>query len=528
MMAGGRRSEYRDPRMSTQPVLHWETGCEYHVGFVFSLAFLAGLGSFLRGYEVGLMGGLLKAVGREFDLDTFQIQFIVSVQLLAAIVGALTGGEFADFVGRKWSILVYLLLFTMGSVLMMISEGFWMLVLARCTTGLGAGMSINVSGLYLAEIAPRRIRGTITTMNAVCVHTGPFIGYLVSYALHRRDVDTNDNWRFGYLSEAVLASSLWLLSYIFLPRSPYWLLTRGLNAEAEKIVNQRVKESDFLKRIGIINRIMATMKADMNQEPATWKETICDSANIYPLLLGCGLASVSQLVGVEAMLIYSSFTLSKMGVGETDSVLVGTMLAFSILLAAVITTFIVDIPSIGRRTPLLIGAAGVALASIILGVCAGGGISSGYSATAFVVWGLCYGFGYASVVYAVTPEIFAGGYRSKSVAIAGAVTRLSAFCVSMSYLYVAQSSIGLAGTFYTFGAVATLGFAFCMVSVPDLTHTNIGDYAKNPNAYSPAQRFSRSRRAGGKENEDGDFKLYEFEGNDEDEDETHGLLLSRG
>ncbi|KAA8519177.1 hypothetical protein F0562_013433 [Nyssa sinensis] len=161
----------------------WRTA--WRTPYIMRLAFSAGIGGLLFGYDTGVISGALLYIRDDFksvDRKTWLQETIVSMAVAGAIIGAALGGWLSDKYGRKKSILLADLLFFVGAIIMALSPAPWMIIIGRIFVGLGVGMASMTSPLYISEASPARIRGALVSTNGLLITGGQFLSYLVNLA----------------------------------------------------------------------------------------------------------------------------------------------------------------------------------------------------------------------------------------------------------------------------------------------------------------------------------------------------------
>jgi MFS transporter, SP family, galactose:H+ symporter len=120
------------------------------------------IGSFLFGFDTGIISGALLFIKRDLQLDSFEQSSVVSVLLLGAVVGALFSGRVSDRIGRRATLGLLGVVFTIGIAITAISTAYWVMLVGRIVMGAGVGGVSATVPTYLAEISPAHIRGMLT------------------------------------------------------------------------------------------------------------------------------------------------------------------------------------------------------------------------------------------------------------------------------------------------------------------------------------------------------------------------------
>lgn len=210
----------------------------FHNPFVFLCAACATLGGMLFGYDQGVVSVILvmpqflekfprvseTAAGAGFwkGLMTAMIE-------LGALLGALNQGWFADKISRRYSIVVAVVVFTIGSTLQTAAVDYAMLTVARLIGGIGIGMLSMVAPLYISEVSPPEVRGTLLVMEEFCIVLGIIIAYWITYGT--RFMAGEWSWRLPFLLQMIPGFVL-IAGVTVLPFSPRWLTYKGRKEEA--------------------------------------------------------------------------------------------------------------------------------------------------------------------------------------------------------------------------------------------------------------------------------------------------------
>nr|XP_018680349.1 PREDICTED: probable inositol transporter 2 [Musa acuminata subsp. malaccensis] len=189
--------------------------------YILRLAFSAGIGGLLFGYDTGVISGALLYIRDDFesvDRSTVLQETIVSMAVAGAIIGAGFGGWLNDRFGRRPSIILADLLFFIGAIIMAAAPIPGIIILGRIFVGFGVGMASMTSPLYISEASPARIRGALVSTNGLLITGGQFFSYLINLAFTK--APGTWRWMLGVAAVPALVQFLLMLS---LPESPRWL-----------------------------------------------------------------------------------------------------------------------------------------------------------------------------------------------------------------------------------------------------------------------------------------------------------------
>ena len=197
-------------------------------GYMYLIAAVAALGGLLFGFDTAIINGALVFLKKDFGLTDSQTELAASSILFGAVAGAALAGWLTDRYGRRRLLFGAALLFTVSALAAAVPRTLTEFVLARLAGGLAIGVASLLVPLYIAEIAPARIRGRLVTLNQLAIVSGILMAYVASYYLAGLGLAS---WRWMFASAAV-PSLLFMLTLLLVPESPRWLLGRGRHAEA--------------------------------------------------------------------------------------------------------------------------------------------------------------------------------------------------------------------------------------------------------------------------------------------------------
>jgi sugar porter (SP) family MFS transporter len=381
----------------------------------------------------------------------------------------MAAGGTSDRFGRKRLLIFSAFLFTVTSLGIGLSDSFTVFVIWRILGGVAIGLASNLSPMYIAEIAPAAMRGRLVATNQITIVIGILAAQVVNYAIA-------ENIPFG-MSEAMLASSwncqvgwrwmfaatafpsmVFLVSMFFIPESPRWLVKNGMEEKARGIV-AKIGGEEYAD--SALKEIRATLVNDMQK--VDFRELL-DPRMKSVLILGVVLAVFQQWCGINVIFNYAEEVFAAAGY-DISNTLINIAWTGSVNLAFTFVALgIVDRG--GRRILMLLGAAGLAVIYIALGL--------GYQAD---VKGLpmlllvlaamaCYGMSLAPITWVVISEIFPNRIRGAAMSVA--VTSLWAACFILTYTFpLLNGALGPAMTFWIYAAICVAGFFFILFRLPE-------------------------------------------------------------
>lgn len=326
------------------------------------VSLVVALGGFLLGFDSAVISGATPFYRETFGLNSgsMLIGFSVSSLILGAILGNIVAGGLADRFGRRRILMFTALLFTVSAVFTAFSFNIVSFIIARVVGGLGVGMAILIAPMYIAEIAPRKLRGTLVTFNQLNIVLGISIAYFSNYYFQQTIADPDFKWRIMLGVEAVPAILYFLLLF-FVPRSPRWLIQKGQHIEAQGVlVKIHGKEQSVIEQ----NEINQSLKNEINKQKARWSDVFSKRMKLV-LIIGFGIAFFQQITGINAIFYYAPMIFEMAGGGKDAAFMQAAILGVTNVVMTVVAMFLID--RLGRKPLLYIGAAGICISLAIVG-----------------------------------------------------------------------------------------------------------------------------------------------------------------
>jgi SP family galactose:H+ symporter-like MFS transporter len=429
---------------------------------VLAVIVIAGL---LFGYDQGVISGALGGIEKEFSLSPLLIGVVTSWVTLGALIGALAGGEVADRLGRKRTILAAGLMFVAGALIQALAPSTVVLVAGRLIVGAGVGVAAVAAPLYAAELAPATLRGRFVSAYQMAITIGIFVAYLVNGWL--------SDWRI-MLGVSAVPGILLLIAALIAPESPRWLMKVHRRADAGVELSKVRPGVDVEPRLDAI--AVAVQREEKQQ--AAWGELFHRQWR-RPLSVGVGLAIFQQVTGINAIIYYANQIFAAAGFATPAAQTLATTWAIGAVNVAATLIAIAFIDQQGRRKLLLAGLIGMGVSLLVVGTAfqfidtnrdaaqsAGPTAAGIVTLIALVVFIVSFAFSLGPVVWTVINEIFPGRVRGRGVAFATAVNWGAAFLVSQCFLPLVDA-IGNALTFWLFAVFCAIGWVWIYYTVPE-------------------------------------------------------------
>ena len=226
-----------------------------NTGYVAFLSLVAAIGGILFGYDTAVISGTISGVASQFSLDAMQQGWFVGCALVGSIGGVAVAGVLSDRFGRKLTMLLSAVLFTVSAVGCAVSADFTQLVVYRIVGGVGIGVVSIVSPMYISEVAVARWRGTLVSLYQLAITVGFLAAYLVNFQILKsaetaayaspwmQKIWVTELWR-GMFGAETLPALLFFTVIFFIPESPRWLVLRGRDVRAHAVLQRIYRSSE--------------------------------------------------------------------------------------------------------------------------------------------------------------------------------------------------------------------------------------------------------------------------------------------
>jgi sugar porter (SP) family MFS transporter len=424
--------------------------------FVMRLATIAALGGFLFGYDTGVISGALLFIGKSLHATSnFDQQAFVGSLLVGAVVGAVLSGFSADALSRRRTKIISGCIYVLGALGSAFSQTATELIIARFVLGIAVGTASFVSPMYISEMAPKRIRGGVTSFNQLMIVSGIFVAYIVNWALK----GAADNWRWMLGLGAIPGAAL-AIGMFFQPFSPRWLIKEGREDEARGVL-RRVRDNDE-----DIDNEVREIKEAANKEGGL-REAF--GAAVRPMVLvGLALAIAQQFIGVNTVIYYAPTILKLTGIATTSAITQALSVGLANVVFTIVAVLVLD--RLGRRPLLVTGTAGCIISLVVLGIFFSSK-SLQHSApwlalVCLIVYIASFAVGLGPVFWLMISEIFPLRVRSAAMSMSTVANWSANFVVSSFFLSLV-AAITAQGTFWLYAAFGVVALIYFVFRVPE-------------------------------------------------------------
>jgi len=339
-------------------------------GFTARVAAIVALGGLLMGFDASVISGVNKFVQIDFDLSDAQLGLSVGSLTFIAAVAMLFSGPISDRFGRRIVLKACAVIFTVSAVGSALAPNFTLFLIFRMLGGIGVGASLILAPMYIAEIAPPKIRGKMVSFNQLNIVIGISLAYFSNYwILSLGDSDASwvemlgigeHNWRWMLGLEA-LPAVLYFFGLYAVPRSPRWLAMKGRDEEAVQVMSLFRDEEEAKQDIQAVKE---TLAADSQQQKTPLSALFKPAVRLV-LIIGLVIGVLQQITGINSVFFYAPMIFEQAG-GGTDAAFRQAIIVG--LVNLVFTIFaMLYIDKLGRKKLLVAGVSGIAFFMFLIG-----------------------------------------------------------------------------------------------------------------------------------------------------------------
>ena len=430
----------------------------FNLRYVLLISLVAAFGGFLFGYDTAVVSGAIGFITAHFQLSAELTGWAASSLLVGCMVGAMIGGPMGDRWGRKPSLIFCAALFALSSLASAAPSTLAQFAWSRFAGGVAIGAASMLSPLYIAEIAPEKIRGTLVALYQLAIVVGILVVFFVNLQIQRLGDEawnTHTGWRWMFAS-LLLPSVLFGVFLAAVPESPRWLMKMGRPDTARGI----------LERIGgaeTAAREMTQIESALREEQGRWSELFTTGYR-RALIIGIALAVFGQFSGINAIMYFAPEIFKAAGSG-TDSAFRQTVIVGVVnLLFTFVAIGLVD--KAGRRPLLIAGTAVQVVALTFVGTMLAGGRSGTPLLAGILVFVAAFAVAMGPIPWIVNSEIFPTKLRGRAMSIAIFCLWFADWVVTQTFPML-REGIGPARTFWVYAACSLLSAVFVIVLVPE-------------------------------------------------------------
>ncbi|KAK4266466.1 hypothetical protein QN277_027382 [Acacia crassicarpa] len=425
------------------------------IAMVLLSTFVAVCGSFSFGTCVGYSAPTQAAIRADLKLSLAEYSMFGSLVTIGAMLGAITSGRIADFMGRKGAMRMSSGFCITGWLAIFFSKGSFSLDLGRFFTGYGIGIISYVVPVYIAEIAPKNLRGGLATANQLMIVIGSSVSFLIGSIV---------TWRTLALSGIMPLISL-LIGLCFIPESPRWLAKVGREKDFQVALGRlRGKDTDISEEAAEILDYIGSLES----LPKAKFLDLFQSKHVRSVVIGVGIMVCQQFVGINGIGFYAAETFVAAGLSSSN---IGTI-GYACIQIPITLLGAILMDKSGRRPLVMVSASGTFLGCFITGIAfllKGQNLLLEWvpmlAVAGVLIYIAAFSIGMGSVPWVIMSEIFPINVKGIAGSLVVLVTWLGAWIVSYTYNFL--MSWNAPGTLFFYGGCSLVTIVFVAKFVPE-------------------------------------------------------------
>ncbi|WP_296623571.1 sugar porter family MFS transporter [Marivirga sp.] len=412
----------------------------------------AALAGFLFGFDTVVISGADKKLQLLWgSSDAFHGAIVMAMALWGTVVGAILGGFPTNKWGRKNTLILIGVLYTISAIGSSLANDPWTFAVFRFIGGLGVGASTIAAPAYISEIAPAKKRGRLVALYQFNIVFGILVAFLSNYLLS--GIGENDwRWMIGIEAFPALIYTIFMFS---VPKSPRWLISKFRNKEAIKVLQIINPDEDAEKLM---------MEISSENERDLPGETIFIKKYRFPLMLAFFIAFFNQLSGINAFLYYAPRIFEEAGLGEETALLSSIGIGVTNLVFTLLGVFLID--KLGRKQLMYIGSVGyiISLTLVAMAFLLGW---TGMAVPIFLfLFIAAHAIGQGAVIWVFISEIFPNHLRASGQSFGSSVHWILAAIIP-SLVPILFTTIGAGVVFLFFAIMMVFQLLFVFFMMPE-------------------------------------------------------------
>ena len=412
------------------------------------------LGGLLFGFDTVVISGAIDALVRLYHLSPQGKGWTVAIALIGTIIGALAAGQAGQKLGSRETLRITAILYVISAVGSALAWNWPALLVFRFIGGLGIGASSVLGPVYIAELSPAKWRGRLVGAFQFNVVFGILVAYTSNYFVHTLNLGPSEwRWQVGVAAIPAVA----FLALLFgIPRSPRWSASMNRNEEALAVLKMMGDPDPEAE--------LADIRAALAQEQATAHVPVFRWKYRYPLFLAITIGAFNQLAGINAILYYLNDLFASAGETVLSAYKHSVGIGFANLVFTIVGMSVID--KLGRKTLLLIGAAGTASC---LGAVAWMFASKAHPGA--LVWILItyiafFALSQGAVIWVYIGEVFPNAVRAKGQGVGNCSHWTMNAIIALAFP-VLVTSIGRSAPFIFFSVMTVVQFVVVLLVYPE-------------------------------------------------------------
>lgn len=440
--------------------------------FIYFICLVSAMGGLLFGYDWVVIGGAKPFYEIYFNIagNEGMQALAMSIALLGCLLGATVAGALADRYGRKRLLIFSALVFFVSSWVTGLSNTLTCFILARLVGGMAIGLAADLSPMYIAEVAPTKIRGKLVTLNQLTIVLGILGAQIVNMLLAEpvpTDATATDimqswngqmGWRWMFWAVCI-PSGIFFLFSLLIPESPRWLAGKQRMEQARKVLVS-IGGIDYA-----VNELNNYKNASLEGHTEKGGLSLLFSSKMRNvLIIGIVVAMFQQWSGTNVIFNYAQEIFQSAGYGISDVLMNIVVTGIANLVFTFVAIYTVD--CLGRKTLMIIGSVGLTGIYTLLG------LSYFFHFTGFIMIILVvlaigfYAMSLGPITWVLLSEIFPNRVRGVAMAVCTASLWIASFLLTYTFPFL-NMALGTGGTFMLYAVICFFGFLFVLKRIPE-------------------------------------------------------------
>lgn len=448
--------------------LEFKLNFENKNNMVWLLGGFAAAAGLLSGLDQSIISGAAVGMDKDLHLSSHQASLVSSLMPLGAMAGSIIMTPLNEWLGRKTSLIISCIWYTIGAGLCAGSHDHHMMYAGRFMLGIGVGIEGGCVGIYISESVPANVRGNIVSMYQFNIALGEVLGYAVAAIFY----SVKGGWRY-MVGSSLIFSTLLFIGLFFLPESPRWLVHKGRYGMAYSVWKRLRNTDDESAKLEFLEMRQAALQETerRSQESmfASAFELFLIPRNRRALTYAVIMVTLGQLTGVNAVMYYMSTLMSAIGFSEKNSIFMSLVGGGSLLLGTIPAILFMD--RFGRRVW------GYNLVGFFIGLVLVGvgyrfnvntqkAASEGVYLTGLIIYFLFFG-SYSTLTWVIPSESFDLKTRSLGMTICSAFLYLWSFTVTYNFTKMSNAFTYTGLTLGFYGGIAFIGLIYQVCFMPE-------------------------------------------------------------
>lgn len=422
------------------------------------------LGGLLFGFDTAVISGATSSLSETFKLTPVWLGTTVASALWGTVLSAMFAGVIGERLGARETLRITAVAYVISAFGCALAWDLPSLIFFRFLGGLGIGGSSVLGPVYIAELAPAAWRGRLVGLFQVNIVIGILLAYFSNYLISLAPFGINE-WRYQ-LGVSALPALAFLVMLFGIPRSPRWLVAKGLVEEARQVL---AKIS-----VGNSDEELAEIVQAVGEEKASHQEKLFTARHKFPIFLAIATGAFNQLTGINAILYYLNDIFALAGYDKLNGGMQAVIIGATNMLFTLIAMAVID--KLGRKQLLLIGSVG--MCACLLGVAT---TLQAHTNMQTLLWYLVayigfFAFSQGAVIWVYISEVFPTTVRSRGQSLGCSTHWIMNALISGTFPMVAQASGAM--PFFFFAAMMLVQFLVVFFVFPETKGVSLEDMEK--------------------------------------------------